>query len=233
MHRFFCAESLVQGAAVTLSPEESHHLAGVLRARPGEKVMLVDGRGALAVACLERVNRGGVVALVESVEVVAARNRVWIVFALPKSAALEFLLHRGTEIGVAGFQPLQTRFSLRADGFNRKRCERLVAQSAKQCEESHFPSLRDPLPLADWLARREPGALLSCDEGIREARPVAPATGTACFVVTGAEGGWDEGEREQLRGSGASSLGLGANRLRAETAALVAAVLAKRLIGEL
>ena len=42
---------------VVLSPEESHHLARVLRVQPGQKITLFDGCGGVAEGTIETVSK--------------------------------------------------------------------------------------------------------------------------------------------------------------------------------
>ena len=46
--RFFCAVIPEPGSVASLPREEGRHLAQVLRARTGEAVVLMDGRGVVA-----------------------------------------------------------------------------------------------------------------------------------------------------------------------------------------
>ncbi len=62
MHRFLCPE--LDTDLVELPEEEAHHAASVLRLARGQRVVLVNGRGAHVVAELEDVGRKQVLARV-------------------------------------------------------------------------------------------------------------------------------------------------------------------------
>ena len=55
MHRFYVERPAAAGELAVFSPEESAHAARVLRLRPGEEIVLLDGQ-ALWSAKLEVVN---------------------------------------------------------------------------------------------------------------------------------------------------------------------------------
>ncbi len=236
MHRFTCNGPFVQGASVALEAVQSHHLAKVLRLQPGEKVGLVDGKGCLAHATLQEIHPKSSVAKIEKIIIVEASSKIVLCFGIPKGQALDFIYRRATELGVAGFQPLKTQHSSPAKGWNEDRWVGVLSEVCKQCEELNFPRNGSPLNLENWLSQRNPNRLLIvCDENARQAAP--PLNDTKAFegvdLVVGAEGGLSPAEVEALLRAGGTRLGLGRNRLRAETAALVALTLLKKQLGEI
>lgn len=234
MNRFLCAEELKEGARVKLSDEESHHLVHVLRTENGARVCLIDGKGTTADGIVVKAAARASEIEVGRVTTEPARSRVAVVFALPKSAALDFLVRRCAELGVEALVPLESHHSsMRAKEFNRARWMKVLVEVGKQCEDPHFPRLDEATALVKWLGARDPSrALVVCDEADRAARPDL-AVGTPCDLVVGAEGGWSDEERLAFKAAGAKGLGLGKNRLRAEMAAVVGATLLKQLVGEI
>ncbi len=189
--------------------------------------MLIDGKGTLAKARVDSASPKGTRVHVLSIETSAKKSGVTICFGVPKGPALDFIVRRCTELGVAAFQPLVTRYSLhlKEKDFNEERWHKVVAEVAKQCQELHFPSILPAKPLNAWLSSREKRTLVLCDEAEREGSPSLQGD---CDLLIGAEGGWSDEERMELKAAGAISFGLGVNRLRAETAAVVATYLATR-----
>lgn len=186
----------------------------------------------MASARLTEVTKRAARAEILSVETATQNSKVSLAFALPKAPALDFIIRRVTEVGVTEFQPLETHHSLRRTAWNEDRWKKVVAEVGKQCQEPFFPRLLPPLALAEWLAKRDTSrTLLFCHEEIRAASPAA--AGASCDLLVGAEGGWSAEETKAVFAAGAVSLGLGKNRLRAETAALIGVTLAKIRVGEL
>jgi 16S rRNA (uracil1498-N3)-methyltransferase len=233
MHRFVATVPYVVGGEVLLDPIQSHHLARVLRLEAGARVLLIDGKGSVAEAVVEEVRPKGVRAKVEAVRSRVDRSRLSLCFALPKGQALDFIFRRATELGLEGFQPLQTRFSSPAKGWNADRWNGVVAEVCKQCEDPFFPTVLPPLTLSQWLSDRDPSrGLVVCDENARDGK-IAALPSDGIDLVVGAEGGFSREEVDLLVKQGAQLLGLGRNRLRAETAAIVALTLMKQGVGEL
>lgn len=234
MHRFYCPETFSSGGSVALSRDESSHLARVLRLEEGAEVQLFDGKGSVARAHVLIASGSKSVVKIESVEAAIHRPRIRLVFAISKSQALDFIIHRATEVGVAGLTPIVTKHSLEKKFFNKERWDKVAIEVCKQCQISFVPEIVEPQSLQSWLQNRNKSTtLLFCDEEKRDEKPpFLPAEGEI-EILLGAEGGWSGDERKAVLEASAIPLSLGPARLRAETAALVAVVLAKKAIGEI
>ncbi|MBI4405516.1 MAG: 16S rRNA (uracil(1498)-N(3))-methyltransferase [Deltaproteobacteria bacterium] len=231
---FHTPEDLSQGTIVSLSAEQSHHLMHVLRIKEGKHVLLFNGAGARARAkVIESHPKRCRLEVVELMPLNFPPLRVSLCFGLPKGNALDFIIRRVTEIGVRSFHPLITDHSLRATHWNEKRWARVVIEVCKQAEQPLIPQLFNPSNLDHWLQAREPSALFFCDEQARTAKLAKIPTEGPCDLLIGPEGGWSADERQRIIRAGAVGLGLGKNRLRTETAAVVAVTLLKMSIGEL
>jgi 16S rRNA (uracil1498-N3)-methyltransferase len=232
--RFIDGGAWQSGAELALSLEESHHLIHVMRLPAGAPIEVVDGAGRRAEAIVVSTSGGVARVRIGAIEQGPPASRVEIAFGIPKPAALEFILRRATEVGVAAFRPLVTRHSLRLAEWNERRWGKIVLEVCKQCQELWFPRLLPPQPLSAWLADRNAArALVLFDETDRAAHAAISAQAAGWDLAVGPEGGWSPEELAQLRSSGALSYGLGRNRLRAEMAAVAGAVLIKREIGEI
>lgn len=229
--RRFFLDPLPTGGEVELSAELTHHLAGVLRARPGETVTLFDGRGHEAAA--EVLSTGGRRARVRVVAVEpnerGARVAVEVAFAVPRPARAEWLFEHGTEVGIAAFRPIRTARARTPPGPSRReRWRRLVIAAAGQCGRGRLPEIHTPLSLEELAARTGlPGERYVVDP--RAATPLGPARSPSALLVVGPEGGFAEEELATLAAAGFAFRHLGDLILRTETAVLAGTV---RLLGE-
>src|SRR5215469_8982037 len=110
MHRFFIAPDLVKemGVYLSLPKELTHQVRDVLRLNLGEKLMLLDNQGNEILATVETSSRAGVIVqLLESHPGKASSpNRLVLCQGLMKSARFEWVLEKGTELGVSTFAPV-------------------------------------------------------------------------------------------------------------------------------
>ena len=150
--------------------------------------------------------------------------------ALLKADRFEWVLQKGTELGVGAFVPLITRRVVAGrDGAAAKleRWRRIVTEAAEQSGRTRVPALRAPVPLGTALAM--PGARVMCWEqyagpGLRDVL-VAAGDGPLCLFI-GPEGGFAPEEAAEAQRVGARLVSMGPRILRSETAAIAAAALA-------
>src|SRR6266699_6079817 len=116
MHRFFVSPELLKeaGAIVFLPKELAHQVRDVLRLAIGERLVLLDNSGDEVLAALEESDRSGVA--VQLLERRAGKSespvRIILCQGLLKSARFEWILEKGTELGVAAFAPILCRRSM-------------------------------------------------------------------------------------------------------------------------
>jgi 16S rRNA (uracil1498-N3)-methyltransferase len=203
---------------------EARHLR-VSRVGPGEDVVILDGTGARAEACLsadgrEVLLRGLLPARGEP------NRRVTVLLGVGEVARVEWAVEKGTECGAARFVLVAAARSQRAHvaatAARLDRLRRIAAEAAKQCDRSVVP---------DILAQRSLAvALGACSGPFFVARPGAPrlvsgvAPGVDVVVAVGPEGGFDAAEELLLEEAGAVPFGLGGRILRLETAVVAALV---------
>lgn len=249
--RFVVTETtLATGMEIELPAEIAHQARDVLRLRPGDTLTLLDGAGGEYAAEIVSLDRKRVAARLG--ERVAGRAeppvRVVLCQGMLKAAKFEWILQKGTELGVAAFVPLLCERAVRAaeeaSDSKRRRWDRIIAEALEQCGGSVLPMAHPPTPLMHALAGMPEGtaALIpweeeretSFDAALAQARERLGAQGIReVRLFIGPEGGFSAGEVALARRNGAIPVTLGPRILRAETAALVAATLALSALGGL
>lgn len=219
---------------IPLSPDESHHLARVLRLGPGDAVEVFDGEGRSAFGALETADRRRATVALSGPPVVEAASAVGLTLiqSLPKGHKADFIVQKGVELGLARLVFSETERSVSRfdeDGAE-ARIERWLAvavSAAKQCGRNRMPELRAASGLKDALAAMPADALLlAClpEAGadlLRDALRSLAGAGVANVVAfVGPEGGFSPAEAGFLRDAGARPVRLGRHILRTETAAL-------------
>lgn len=221
MARRYFVDSLPPRGGTVLVGDVAHHLATVLRMRPGDELLLCDGKGNECTATVERAG-GGKVAIQasESRRVASTPFSLHVAFAAPKWTRADWLLEHGTEVGVTTFWPLWTERT-RPQGGRQDRWEKIIRAAAGQCDRAFLPEVRDVTEFADFLRAPEVPQVRFLADGDGAPCP-ASVQGPAALLV-GPEGGFTQAEREQAIVAGFTPVGLGPHVLRTETAALVGA----------
>ena len=245
MHRFFVLELAESAAAgdligrrILLPDRIAHQIRDVLHLTVGEQVALLDNSGKEYICNVIKSDRMSV-----GVEVVGQQEgkpespvRIILCQGLLKSARFEWILEKGTELGVATFAPTIFRRSLSgledAGEAKIQRWQRILQEAAEQCGRSRLPEL---LPIQSFEVGLNSipsgaSAFIPWEEehqtSLREGLQTVSVSGPehACTVVLfiGPEGGLTAEEVLQAQRHRVQPVSLGPRILRAETAAIAA-----------
>jgi 16S rRNA (uracil1498-N3)-methyltransferase len=248
--RLFTDRPLAEGQTVAIERDQAHYLANVLRLKPGDDILLFNGRDGEWQARLARGAKRAVSAEVgERTRVQPRPPDLYFLFAPLKHARLDYLVQKAVEMGVSRLQPVITRHTQVAR-VNLGRMRANAIEAAQQCGVLNLPEIAAPAPLGTVTARTDPERLLVfCDEDAEVKDPVAALaamrpTVTALLpetaahaprlaVLIGPEGGFDDRERERLlKHPNVVRLALGPRILRADTAAVAALALVQAVLGD-
>ncbi len=247
MHRFFVPPELIDGESVTLVGGVADQLVRVLRTRPGEQIIVLDDTGWEYMVTLESLSRRKVQGRVTKRLRSKGEPGVGITLyqAVLKADRFEFVLQKGTELGVSAFVPVFCARSVpKADGHGRtmrdRRWMRIITEAAEQSRRGRLPSLKTAVEFSDACERAEGLALIPWEEegriGLKSALEEWIHAGRSAKPVslfTGPEGGLTRQEIERARASGIVPVSLGRRILRAETAAIAATAAILYEAGEL
>ncbi len=209
----------------TLPPEESHHLARVLRVAPGQDITLFDGKGGVAEAVIESVGKNAVTARVESRRSVPPPAvEIHLIQAIPKLDRWDLVLQKAVELGATAIQPMLTRRTeYHPNPKRQERWERIVLNAAQQCEVRWLPVLA-PLRKMDEVIPSLPQydlALIgSLYDGARSLRAVDFSGRKKVALLVGPEGDFTSEEVAAAVQYGAVPVSFGNRILRTETAAI-------------
>jgi len=228
MRCLFHADIPPAGDGLALAEREARHLFGILRARPGDQVLLVDGRGTRAEA---EVCDGRALRVVRRQALPPPPRRIHLLVAPPRHQKMDLLLAQCAEVGVWRITPVSTaREVAKADrDMVPERWRLHLAEGCKQAHNPFLPEIVPAIPLAKALAataghaERWYGAV-PADGEPSEPLPSPSADGDIAWLV-GPEGGFTSDEVGAIRQAGFRPLRLGRWILRVETAALLGAAL--------
>ena len=197
---------------------EAHHVLGVLRARTGDLLEVVDAERRLFAAEL----RGeGEATILEAPEAPDESVEVTLFQAVPKGGRMDLVVEKATEVGVRRIVPLVTRRGVVEPGAGKvERWKRVAEAAARQSLRTTVPEVSDPVPFATAVRRAgEGGVLLHNDLSLGALEEMV---GSPASLFVGPEGGWSEEELRLAPEAGLVLAHLGPYRLRSETAGMVA-----------
>ena len=223
--RLFVEPLLTEAEHRVIEGNAAHYLSRVMRAKPGDIVIVCDDEtGEWAARIADVAKRSVTLEVVERLREREPVPDLWLCPALLKKDRFDLVLEKATELGADRIQPVLTRRCV-ADKLNPERARTIITEAAEQCARTALPGLGEPARLdallAHWPAER---ALFFADEDGGE-----PAADAFCYhegpaaILIGPEGGFDDAEREAIRAHPAARpISLGPRILRGETAAIAA-----------
>ncbi|MGB0581327.1 MAG: RsmE family RNA methyltransferase [Limisphaerales bacterium] len=222
MRRLYVPEVEEGAQTLSLPAGEAHHARTVLRAREGDRFEILNGQGRRLIGAVLTVSRQGVVLEIES-ESAEARPAFDLVLcqAVVKGKAMDWIVEKGTELGVSQILPVQCERSVSVGAKHERWCD-LAISAMKQCGRAWLPeistvvSLTEGLQIAGKCDQLIVASLFGERVGLWEC--LDGAKSVALWI--GPEGDFTEREIEALREAGVNPVSLGPNVLRAETAAL-------------
>ncbi|MBI3539782.1 MAG: RsmE family RNA methyltransferase [Candidatus Eisenbacteria bacterium] len=209
------------GGRVSLGAGESHYLARVFRARPGDRVSATDGNGAIAALRLIEIG-GSVTAEVETRERREMEREAWVLCGAPEGERADWMIEKLAELGVRVLQPLDCERGVWRGGARRiERWRRVAAAALRQSRRAFLLDVRPPMDLAGALDALPAGGMRClCDAtGPHGVAAAAAGAGNAVGLI-GPAAGFTAGEAERVRAAGFSPMRLAGARLRTETAAV-------------
>jgi 16S rRNA (uracil1498-N3)-methyltransferase len=235
MHRFFLPPEQCGSDPLSLTGDEAHHALHVLRIRPGEQIILLDGAGHEFLAEVTQTYRDQVFTRVREKKFTAPPSfKITLLQALPKGKLIETVIQKATELGAVRIVPLLAERTVlhftRDDRIHKvKKWRAIAVEAIKQCGSPWLPVVEAPLSPREFLERDEefelalvgslqadakhPRLYLRAFEEAHQRRP------QSVCVWIGPEGDFSASELEKIQAAGARPISLGPLVLRTDTAA--------------
>lgn len=227
---FYIEPASINGSFVMISGDEAKHISRVLRKEPGEMIWVSDGCGCVYETLIRSIYPYGV-----ECEILKAHPRLHepqieltlAIGLLKNPSRMDWIIEKGTELGVTHFLPLITRYTI-AQSVKEERWRSIALAAMKQSGRCVLPKIFPPMKFKDALEYAEPSEvklipfekterILFIGEVMKRHTP------SSAIIFIGPEGGFTDEEIRNAEESGCMQVSLGPRRLRTETAALVAA----------
>ena len=225
MHHFFTdTEFFGDGQAVITGPDVNH-IKNVLRMRPGERILLSDGKGTNCLCELVSIEPDRVTAkiLPQEVEDTELPVSITVYQGLPKGDKMEYVIQKSVELGAVGIVPMEAK---------RVRWQGISESAAKQAKRMIVPEIAPVMTFKEALlaAGKADLALIPYEDsehlpgagGMALTRELIGGLkpGQSMAVLIGPEGGFSDEEIRLALEAGIRPVTLGKRILRTETAAL-------------
>jgi 16S rRNA (uracil1498-N3)-methyltransferase len=223
---FVEASQFADGGVVIGGPQ-GHHLARVLRVRPGERGVAVAQGTEHEIEVVEVAGSRVVGRVVGQRPIQGEPDlQITLLQAVLPNPDFDAVIEGGTAVGIARFVAVQAERSVARPTPQRLARWQLIAGSAaEQSHRGEVPDVIGPVSLPAALEQARGARLLVLEPSASVPLARAIDESKAYTIAVGPEGGWTAAELSLMRERGGVSVNLGPRVLRARLAPLVAAAI--------
>lgn len=209
---------------------ESKHICKVLRMQVGDRIVLINGKGAKATASILDNHHKRCLIQIEEVQISPKENyHIHIAVAPTKNMdRMEWMVEKLTELGVHEISFILTqnceRKHLKLD-----RLIKIAIAAMKQSQRHYLPTLHPLTSLSEFILKHSKCGIAYCAEVENKLRitSLTKQELSQLPILIGPEGDFTPEEITMMNKSQNLFLNLGDTRLRTETAALFAGAVLK------
>ena len=220
LHRFFVSDPIGEEKTVILEDSALvHQLKNVFRFTVGGQVILFDNSGIEYRAMIADLKNGSVTfSIVSSREGQAAPKReLHLFFSLIKKDKMEWILEKGTELGVSAFIPVVSDRSEKKN-LNMDRANKILRESSEQSGRTVIPQICDVATFDEVISQDFPCFAFHPKGDVFTIEHTQNYSPLGIFI--GPEGGWSAREVFLFKQNNIKVYSIGEQILRAETAAV-------------
>ena len=158
MRRFYISPDQLQAPDPYLRGDEAKHILQVLRMKKGDRLLLFDNSHQEYQAVIVSVSGDRVYFEILERQATTRESPLQVTLGLPiiRPQHFEWILQKGTELGVFAFRPFYSAYSRlnfeKADLESRmKRWKKIIVEAAKQCQRNVLPELFPAVSFAGLL----------------------------------------------------------------------------------
>ena len=227
--RLYFSDKIQSDLVAHLKKEQSHYLKNVMRLKAGDTFSVFNSQGEWNASIQNYEKQAAKIKILEKLRDKKNEHNIWLAFTPIKQNPLNFIIQKGTELGVQKFIPILSERTVVKD-INVERIIKIIIESSEQSNRISVPEITQLETLKNFLSSfPKKGCLVFCDincdksdlKNILSKKDLEPV----CILI-GPEGDFSENERKLIINLEQSqSISLAKNILRAETAAIAAVTL--------
>ncbi len=210
----------------TLEGDEHIHCAKTLRKKMGDTIHFVDGNGGWYEGQLITITKKRTtIAIINREEVANRVTGLHIAIAPTKNInRLEWFLEKTTEIGISEITPILCQRSERKN-IRLDRLQKIIVAAMKQSLKAHLPKINELTTFSNFIKKvtnEEQKFIAHCNDGDKMLLKNTVIPQKSALILIGPEGDFSNEEVDLALKADFQAISLGQERLRTETAGIVA-----------
>lgn len=225
MRLFYNQDISETDSKVVLLKEETKHLTKVMRKKVGDIIFMTNGKGLLVETKINLINKSNTeLLIVKSKTYSQSKFKINIAIAPTKmNDRTEWFVEKATEIGIDSISTLLCEKSERKT-IKLDRLNKIAVSAMKQSLQYYKPYVQEIVTFDSFIndCKSDNKFIAHCKEVNKQHLSSYKLNSNSTTVLIGPEGGFTQKEIQNAEEKGFIAVTLGNNRLRTETAALVA-----------
>lgn len=226
-HFFIDSNNKTDNKIVISDVDNYRHIARSLRARCGEKLLLIDENQIQYETKISEINSKEIICEIEK-SYLSKRDLEFDLFLAQsplRSDAQLTVMEKATELGVRGVYPVFTdNCALRVN--KQDKWQKVMFEASKQCERAKIPTCFAPTTFEEILQKDFDKIIVlaerSTEKSLKQYLSENPTKkGERILAIIGPEGGFSQKEFDYFRSKNLPLISLGDLILKAETAVIV------------
>ena len=224
--RLYFPDKIQSDLSSHLTNEQTHYVKDVMRLKIGDKLSIFNTLGEWKAIIESYEKNGAKIKIMEKIRDAENEKNIWLAFSPIKQNPLNFVIQKGTELGVQKFIPVLSDRTIVRE-INIERVNKIILEASEQSNRISVPEINKPVSLNFFLsAFPKNGCLIFCDINSKQNNLKnifeKKVDGPICILI-GPEGDFSENERKMIIDHNQTySISLAKNILKAETAAISA-----------
>lgn len=233
--RFYYPNLPTNKGVLNLSAPIRHHALNVLRLKKNDWIALFDGQGQEVTAQILNLTKQEIQVEISQPATVNRETpiHVTLVQALPSGEKMDWIIEKGTELGIASIQPIQATRSIvklntERSAKKQTRWQEIAIAACAQCGRNTVPTVLPVASFDRWITEQTQSAPAENLRLLMDLAPEIPRLSQFDFgnklnkitVMVGPEGAFTAAEISAAKNIGFAPINLGARILRTETAGL-------------
>ena len=224
--RLYFSDKIQSDLVAHLKKEQSHYIKDVMRLKEGDNFAVFNTQGEWRAVIQSYEKNGAKIKIMEKARDKDNEKNIWLAFSPIKQNPLNFVIQKGTELGVQRFIPILSERTIVRE-INIERIKKIIVEASEQSNRISIPEINKPELLKNFLSKfPKNGSLIFCDINSSQNNLknilAKNIDGPICIII-GPEGDFSENERKMIIDLNQTySISLAKNILKAETAAISA-----------
>ena len=223
MEHYYAPQISDKNQLFELNEEESYHIINVMRYKIGSNLKLVDGKGNnYTVELFQIKNKKCILNIIKKSTLKTQKPFIHIAISpTKKNDRFEWFLEKSTELGVSRITPIICDRTIRKK-INHERAKKIIISSFKQSKRRFIPSIDDITNLKEIRIKSSNNFIACCQDILKINLDLIPKNKKYYLFFIGPEGDFTKSELNWALTNNIKPLSLGENRLRTETAGIMA-----------